>query len=115
MPKLKKEMFARAVRFQHRFGDSDDPLMASQYFDAPYPDGIKTVNANGKGGFTGKEKGLHVYTEPFSGIDKFRGGRASLAGPRTDQADAIADPVPASTQMRRTQGPLIHGRKKEVK
>lgn len=115
MPKLKKEFFSRAVRFQHRFGDGDDPLMASQYFEAPYPDGIKSVNQNGKGAFHGKQKGLHVYTEPFSGVDKFRGGRASLGGPREDTPDAVADPVPSSTQMRRTQGPLIHGRKKEIK
>lgn len=114
MPKLKKEFFSRGVRFQHRFGDTDDPVMESQYFDLPVPNGIKTTNANGKQSFTGKEKGLHVYTEPFSGVDKFKGGRASLSGPKLDVADSIADPVPVSTVMRRTQGPLVRGRK-EVK
>lgn len=115
MPRLKREIFMRPVRFTHRFGERDDPLMPEQTFAAPYVDGIKSVNQNGKGAFNGQQKGLHVYTEPFSPIDKFRGGKASLGGPSLDQPDAIADPVPSSTQMRRTQGPLIHGRKKEVK
>ena len=115
MPKLKKEIFARATRFTHRFGDKDDPYQADQYFDAPYPNGIKSVNQNGKGAFNGKSKGLHVYTEPFSGVDKFKGGMASLSGPVLDSPDSVAETLPASTKMRRTQGPLIENTKKGIK
>lgn len=114
MPKLKKEIFMRPVRFTHRFGDGDDPVMSAQYFDASYPNGIRSTQQNGKGGFTGQEKGLHPYTAPFSPIDKFKGGKASIGGPALDNADREADPVPASTQPRRTQGPLIR-RRKETK
>jgi hypothetical protein len=113
MPKLKREMFARAVRMTHRFGDKDDPFQKSEYFDAPYPDGIKSVNQNGKGRYTGKEKGLAVFTEPYSGVDKARGGRASLSGPRPDVPDAVAETAPTSTKMRRTQGPNIKGKKED--
>lgn len=113
MPKLKREIFLRPTRFTHRFGERDDPLMpvSAQTFAAPCVDGIKSVGQNGKGAFNGKQKGLHVYTEPFSPIDKFRGGKASLGGPTLDEADARTDPIPASTQPRRTQGPLIRRRK----
>ena len=111
MPRLKKEMFARPNRMTHRFGKDDDPMQESEYFDAPYPDGIKTVNANGKGRFNGKSRGLHVYTEPLSPIAKASGGNASLSGPRLDMADEMADPMPASTMQRRTQGPLTLRRK----
>jgi hypothetical protein len=111
MPKLKREMFARPTRFTHRFGDKDDPFQSSEYFDAPYPDGIKSVNQNGKGAFHGKQKGIAVYTEPYSGVDKAKGGKASLSGPRPDVPDAIAETAPASTKMRRTQGPNIKGKK----
>ena len=115
MPKLKREMFSRGVRMQHRFGAKDDPLMPGEYFDAPYPDGIKSVNLNGKGRFRGQTHGLHVYTEPFSPVAKANGGNASLSGPRLDNADAISDPIPMSTEMRRTQGPFIKGKKRTEK
>ena len=116
MPKLKKEIFARPNRMVHRFGDKDDPYQSDQYFEMPsLPNGIKTVNANGKGSFTGREKGLAVYTEPFSGVDKFKGGAASLSGPKLDGPDSVAETLPASTKMRRTQGPLIENTKKGIK
>lgn len=101
MPKLKKEMFARHVRFQHRFGDTDDPFMSGAYFDAPYPDGIKSVNMNGKGAFSGKQHGLQVLTEPMSGVDKFKGGKASLSGPKPDVPDEIGERIPVSTARRK--------------
>lgn len=102
MPKLKKEMFARHVRFQHRFGDGDDPFMSGQYFDLPHPpNGIKTVSANGKGAFRGQQKGLQVYTEPMSGVDKFSGGKASLSGPKADVPDEIGERIPVSTARRK--------------
>ena len=110
MPKLKREMFMRPNRMTHRFGSGDDPLQSQEYFDAPYPKGIKTVNANGKGAFSGKTHGLHVYTKPLSPVN-VRGRDASFSGPRMDMADEMADPVPASTMPRRTQGPLILRRK----
>ena len=115
MPRLKREMFMRPNRMTHRFGDGDDPLQAGQYFDAPYPNGIKEANLNGKGAFNGKTKGLHVYTKPMSPIDKFKDGKASLSGPRMDMADEMADPIPASTMPRRTEGPLISRRKGKEK
>lgn len=100
MPKLKKEMFARGVRMTHRFGDGDDPFMGDQYFKMPSaPDGIKTVNANGAGRFNGKAKGL--WTEPSSGVDKFRGGKASLGGPKPDFPDMIAERAPVSSVRRK--------------
>ena len=112
MPKLKREIFARHTRFTHRFGDTDDPAQGNEYFDMKYLNGIKEANLNGKGRFTGQEKGLHTYTKPLSPIDKFSGSKASLSGPSMDMADEMADPVPASTMPRRTQGPLILRRKK---
>ena len=112
MPKLKREIFMRPVRMTHRFGDGDDPIQSGEWFNAPYPDGIKSVNLNGKGRFSNQTDGLRVYTAPLSPIDKFKDGKASLAGPRMDMADEMADPVPASTMPRRTQGPLILRRKK---
>lgn len=105
MPTLKREFFNRPTRFTHRFGEKDDPFQAEQYFDAPYPTGMKT-NSNGAGSFNSKTKGLAVYTEPFSGVDKFRGGKASLSGPLPDGPDSISETVPASSRPRRTQGPL---------
>lgn len=111
MPTLKREMFLRPNRMTHRFGKSDDPLQANEYFEAPYPNGIKEANLNGKGRYGIKENGLHVYTKPFSPIAKFSGDNASLSGPRMDVADEMADPVPASTMPRRTQGPVIPRRK----
>lgn len=98
MPKLKKEMFARSVRMTHRFGENDDPVMGGEYFDAPYPNLPK---GGGSKGFTGKQKGLSVYTEPMSGVDKFKGGKASLAGPKPDIADMIAERTPISTKQRK--------------
>ena len=111
MPTLKKEMFMRPNRMTHRFGEKDDPIQSGEYFEAPYPNGIKSVNMNGKGRFSGKTKGLRVYTPPFSGVDKAKGGLASFSGPAMDIADEISDPVPASTLMRRTEGPMNHRRK----
>ena len=115
MPTLKKEMFMRPNRMTHRFGKNDDPLQSGEYFEAPYPNGIKEANLNGKGRFGIKEKGLHVYTQPLSPIAKFSGENASLSGPAMDMADKMADPVPASTEMRRTQGPSITSKKREKK
>lgn len=100
--KLKKEMFARGCRFQHRFGDKDDPYMDGQYFNAPYPSGVKTSSKNGAGAFYGKKRGLQVWTEPLSPVDKFRGGKASLSGPREDVPDMIAERVPAGTAKRKS-------------
>lgn len=115
MPTLKKEFFMRPNRMTHRFGDTDDPIQGAQYFEAPYPNGIKSVQINGKQRFNGKTHGLHVYTEPFSPVDKAKGGKASFSGPMMDMADKIADPVPMSTIMRRTQGPLNARRKAKEK
>lgn len=99
MPKLKREIFLRPPRFTHRFGDNDDPLQSSEYFDMPRPNGIKTVNANGKGGFTGKEKGQHHWPAS-SPVDKAKGGKASLSGPQTDMAAFMAERPPISTKRR---------------
>lgn len=103
MPKLKKEMFARPVRFTHRFGEGDDPhIMGNgEYFDAPYPTLLKV---KGSAGFNGKQKGLSVWTEPFSGVDKFKGGKASLSGPKPDIADETVERPPVSTQRRKVSG-----------
>lgn len=101
MPKLKKEMFARPTRFTHRFGDKDDKWQSDEYFSAPYPDGIKSVNQNGRGAFNGKERGLSVYTEPFSGVDKFKGGKASLSGPKPDVPDMMVERPPVSSARRK--------------
>lgn len=100
MPKLKKEIFARPVRFTHRFGDGDDPhIMGNgEYFTAPYGNPMK---AGGTKGFHGKQKGLSVWTEPFSGVDKFKGGKASLSGPKPDLADQEVERPPVSTQRRK--------------
>jgi hypothetical protein len=108
MPRLKREIFMRPTRMVHRFGDGDDPWIQgdTEYFTAPYPNGIKTVNANGKQSFSAKTHGLSVHTEPLSPVSKFRGGKASLSGPKIDSADAIAEAVPPSTRERRTVGPL---------
>lgn len=106
MPKLKREIFLRPNRMVHRFGESDDPLSSSEYFDAPYPDGIKSVRQHGQGGFTSKEKGQHSFREELSPVNKFRGGDASLEGPKPDYADAVARRTPSSTVDRTTQAPL---------
>lgn len=112
MPKLKREIFLRPTRFTHRFGERDDPLMkgSEQTFDAPYP---KPPKMAGTKGFSIKDKGLHVFTEPFSPVDKFKGGKASLSGPRLDNADRVTDLVPQSTKERRTVGPLAEIRKRK--
>ncbi len=101
MPTLKKEMFQRPTRMTHRFGENDDPYMPSEYFNAPYPNGIKTVNANGKQAFSGKTHGLHPYTDPLSPVAKFRGGNASLKGPKLDEPDKIAERIPVSSIQRK--------------
>lgn len=108
MPKLKKEFFSRGVRFQHRFGDKDDPwVMPEQYFEMPStPDGIKSVNMNGKGRFRGQQYGLHVHTPPQSSISKARGGHANIGGEKADAADTLAEAIPPSSKERRTTGPI---------
>lgn len=104
MPRLKREMFLRGVRMTHRFGSNDDPFQNGEYFDAPYPNGIRSVNMNGRGGFNGKRNGLAVYTEPFSGVDKAKGGKASLSGPKPDRPDMIAEAIPTGTRKRGPKG-----------
>lgn len=101
MPRLKKEIFMRPNRMTHRFGEGDDPYTSSQYFDAPYPNGIKTVNANGRLGFNIKQHGQHVYTEPLSPVAKFKGGNASLSGPALDVPDQVAERPPVSSVRRK--------------
>lgn len=107
MPKLKREIFLRPTRFTHRFGERDDPLMtgSEQTFEFKGPVGVKTSNGPAPSPFSIKDKGVSVYTEPFSPVDKFKGGKASLSGPRQDNADRVAETVPASTRERRTAGP----------
>jgi len=106
MPKLKKEMFARPVRMQHRFGDKDDPwVMPDQYFDFKGPQGLKVKNAPAPAPFGIQEKGLKVHTPPQSPVMKARGGHASF-GPQTDRADTLAEAIPPSSKERRTTGPI---------
>jgi len=118
MPTLKKEIFMRPTRMTHRFGERDDPFQphSEQTFSALYvPPLPKPSRERAPTKLGIKTHGLHVYTEPFSGIHKFRGGNASLSGPTLDNPDAMADPIPASTEMRRTQGPVTPGKKKDGK
>lgn len=103
MPKLKKEMFSRPVRFTHRFGDGDDPhVLPDQYFDFTGPVGVKAHNTPKP--FIGKERGLHVWTEPQSPVTKAKGGRASLSGPRMDKADMLTEATPVGTRKRGPKG-----------
>lgn len=104
MPKLKKEIFARQTRFTHRFGEKDDPITDGQYFDFKGPNGLKVSNSPMPKPFTGKEKGLHAWTEPLSPVHKARGGNASLSGPKLDYADAISEATPVGTRKRGPRG-----------
>lgn len=99
MPKLKREFFLRPTRMVHRFGQKDDPVTDAEYFEFQDPRIPKRVKGTASLGI--KEHGLAVYTEPFSGIDKFKGGRASLSGPKPDCADEAGEREPASTKRRR--------------
>lgn len=116
MPRLKREVFLRPTRMVHRFGERDDPLMPfsdQQTFDMGYVDYPKSKNRPQAGPFNSKTKGLHVNVEPFSGVDKHRGGKASFSGPNPDWPDVYGNPVPVSTEMRRTQGAVPKSEKDE--
>ncbi|SRR6266404_4560054 len=105
MPRLKREIFLRPTRFQHRFGDRDDPMMPSdQTFEFNGPKLPKAINAASQKTDIHRD-GLHPYTQPFSPIEKHRGGTARL-GPKMDRADMAGETVPASTIERRTGGPV---------
>lgn len=106
MPKLKKEFFSKPVRFTHRFGDKDDPHVqgSEEYFSFEVPRGVKVANGATPKPFIGKERGLHVWTEPQSPVTKATGGRASLSGPRMDEADMLTEAIPVGTRKRGPKG-----------
>lgn len=98
MPKLKREMFLRPNRMTHRFGEQDDPITRDEYFEGPYPELLKSGGSKPMGI---KTHGRHAFTEAISPVDKFKGGSASLSGPKLDHADEIAEREPVSTKRRR--------------
>jgi hypothetical protein len=105
MPKLKKEIFSRAVRFQHRFGDGDDPhvMGGGEYFDFKGPKLPKSDNMPSQR-LNIKEHGLRVWTEALSPVTKAKGGKASINGPQLDVADMLTEEIPAGTRKRGPRG-----------
>jgi hypothetical protein len=102
MPKLKREMFLRAIRFTHRFGDPDDQNVqgGSEYFEFNGPQPPISARNHSSQALDIQKNGLHVPTKPQSPVSKFKGGRASISGPRLDVADVMAETPPTSTKKR---------------
>ena len=107
MPRLKRDIFLRDNAMTQRFGSAtdDDPMRSASEssFDWKIPVSIKATSSSGaKGKLGGASKnGLSRFQPALSPVDKFRGGRASLSGPKPDYADEIANRIPMSTKARK--------------
>jgi hypothetical protein len=97
--RIKKELFNRGVRMQHKFGDlvdRGDPIQKDT-FDPMFPRSLSTRHGNELHQY---QKGEHSYREDPSPVVTPSGRRASFNGPSPDVAEEIARPIPVGTKRR---------------
>ena len=99
---MKREIFRRGPRMQHRFGQLEglnDPF-SSGTFDPEFP---KSLSQRSSRSLTVKKDGEYRYCDPQSPIVSTKTGRvASINGPAPDNSDEIAQTIPLGTVKRKS-------------
>lgn len=98
---LKREIFRRATRMVHRFGDDLSPSdpVGGRSFDPGFP---VSPSQRSSRALEVQRDGEYRYCDPQSPVVSTKTGRtASLNGPAPDLSDAIAQTIPPGTVKRK--------------
>jgi hypothetical protein len=99
--KIQRDIFARGVRMQHKFGEligRSDPL-GMESFEAHRPMRVDELSKPGRP-CTSQEYGQHNYRPDPSPVTKPNGQMARSDGPAPDLAMGLGMPIPVGTKRR---------------
>jgi hypothetical protein len=96
---MKRDIFSRAPRFTHKFGELEersDPMQKNT-FNFPSPKFPQSKSRQ----LHVQQHGEYSYRPESSPVCKANGGYATLNGPAPDHAEEAARPIPVGTKKRK--------------